>query len=114
MLFVYHGDMKTKDFRSSNPEAQEDIRKKAVAAGRSGRTQGEVAAIFGETGQTVNAWMRQYGEGGEKALKAKRRGRPKGGSLEPGQGGPERDGQETGADAIALLPVDAGGGLRSD
>ena len=85
MLFVYHGDMKTKDFRSLNPEAQEDIRKKAVAAGRSGRTQGEVAAIFGVTRQTVNAWMRQYGEGGEKALKAKRRGRPKGGSLEPWQ-----------------------------
>src|SRR3972149_1364535 len=85
MLFVYHGDMKTKDFRSLNPEAQEDIRKKAVAAGRSGRTQGEVAAIFGVTRQTVNAWMRQYGEGGEKALKAKRRGRPKGGSVDPWQ-----------------------------
>jgi transposase len=77
--------MKTKDFRSLSPQSQEDIRRKAVQAVLSGRSRTEVAALFGVTRQAVHAWMRLYKEGGAKALKANRRGRPKGGSLQPWQ-----------------------------
>jgi transposase len=50
-----------------------------------GRKQVEVAEILGVTRQAVGKWIRAYREGGEKALKRKRRGRPKGGSLLPWQ-----------------------------
>lgn len=77
--------MKTKDFRSLPAGAQEDIRQKAVKAVLEGRTRVEVAGIFGVTREAVGAWVRLYREGGKKALKAKPRGRPKGGSLQPWQ-----------------------------
>jgi transposase len=77
--------MKTKDARSLPSVAQEDLRKKAIKAVLSGKTQVEVAEIFGITRQAVGKWVKAYREGGEKALKAKRRGRRKGGSLLPWQ-----------------------------
>lgn len=77
--------MKTKDFRSLPPQAQEDIRKKAVRAVLEGRTRLEAAKLFGVSNKAVGAWVRMHREGGEKALKAKKRGRPKGGSLKPWQ-----------------------------
>jgi len=77
--------MDTKDFRSLNSEAQEAIRRQAVAATLAGRTQKEVAEIFSVSRQAVNGWVQTYRKGGKRALKAGRRGRPKGGSLEPWQ-----------------------------
>jgi len=77
--------MKTQDARSLPSIAQEDLRKKAVKAVLDGKKQGEVAKIFGVTRQAVGKWVKKYREGGEKALEAKRRGRPKGGSLLPWQ-----------------------------
>lgn len=77
--------MTSKDFRSLSSEAQEAIRKQAVAAALAGRAQKEVAEIFGVSRQAVNGWVQTYRKGGKKALKAKPRGRPKGGSLEPRQ-----------------------------
>ena len=77
--------MKTKDFRSLPPQAQEDIRKKAVRAVLEGRTRLEAAALFGVSNKKVGEWVRMYKEGGEKTLKAKKRGRPTGGSLKPWQ-----------------------------
>jgi transposase len=77
--------MKTNDFRALPAGAQEDIRQKAVKAVREGRSRVEVASIFGVSRKAVGAWVRLYQEGGKKALKAKPRGRPKGGSLEPWQ-----------------------------
>jgi transposase len=50
-----------------------------------GKKQTEVAEVFGVTRQAVGKWVKAYREGGEKALKARRRGRPKGGSLLPWQ-----------------------------
>jgi transposase len=77
--------MKTKDFRSLSPKAQEDLRRKAVNAVLQGRTRQEVGALFGVSGKSVGSWVKKHKEAGAKALKAKKRGRPKGGSLKPWQ-----------------------------
>jgi transposase len=71
--------MKIEDARKLPQKAQEDIRRKAVKAYLDGRNKTEIAEIFGVTRQTVTKWVNCYEEGGEKALKAKRRGRSKGG-----------------------------------
>lgn len=55
---------------------------RAVAAVAGGRKQVEVAEIFGVTRQALGRWVKTWREGGEKALKGKRQGRPSGGSLD--------------------------------
>ena len=77
--------MKTRDARSLPSIAQQDIRLKAIKAFKSGKTQVEVAKIFGVTRHAVGKWVKAYRQGGEKALKAKKKGRPRGGSLLPWQ-----------------------------
>jgi transposase len=71
--------MKIQDARTLPPEAQEDIRRKAVKAYLTGHKKTDIAEIFGVTRQAVTKWVNTYETGGEKALKAKRRGRGKGG-----------------------------------
>jgi len=46
-----------------------------------GKKQVEVAKILGITRQAVGRWVGIFRQGGDKSLKAKRRGRPKGGKL---------------------------------
>ena len=65
-----------KDARSLPAAAQEDLRKKAVAAVRSGMSQIEAARVFGVTRQAVGRWVGTSREKGTQALRAKRRGRP--------------------------------------
>jgi transposase len=65
--------------------AQEDLRQKAIKAVMEGKTQVEVAHIFGVTRQALGKWIRKYRQGGNKSLKAQRKGRPKGGKLLPWQ-----------------------------
>jgi len=77
--------MKTQDARSLPAIAQEDLRRKAVNAVLDGMKQVEVAKLLGITRQAVGKWMKAYHEGGVKVLKAKQKGRPKGGSLLPWQ-----------------------------
>lgn len=77
--------MKIKDFRSLPPQAQEDLRRKAVAAVAGGKSRLEVAALFGVTRESVGAWVKKYETGGAKELKARPRGRPTGGTLLPWQ-----------------------------
>lgn len=77
--------MKIKDARSLPSVAQEDLRRKAVKAVQEGKTQEEVARLFGVTRQTVGKWVKAYREGGSRNLQAGRKGRPQGGSLEPQQ-----------------------------
>ena len=77
--------MAAKDSRSLPPIAQEDLRGKAVRAIAGGMTQEEAAKLFGVTRQAIIKWLKKYREGGERALRARRRGRPKRGSLEPWQ-----------------------------
>ena len=77
--------MDIKDARSLPAVAQADLRKKAIQNVLNGVNQVEVAKIFGVTRQAVGKWVRAYREGGEKALRERRRGRPRGGSLLPWQ-----------------------------
>lgn len=73
------------DARSISPKAQESIRRLAVKAVLEGKKQLEVAEIFGVTRQAVGKWVKAHRMGGIQALKAKKQGRPKGGSLLPWQ-----------------------------
>jgi transposase len=77
--------MKIKDARSLPSIAQEDLRQKAIKAVLDGKKQIEVAEILGVTRQAVGKWISKYRQEGKKALKAKPRGRPKGGKLLPWQ-----------------------------
>lgn len=77
--------MKIKDARSLPSIAQEDLRRKVLRVIREGKKQVEVAKLFGVTRQAVGKWVRKYREGGERALRAKKRGRPEKGSLLPWQ-----------------------------
>ena len=65
-----------RDARSLPATAQEDLRRKAVAAVRSGMSQVEAARVFGVTRQAVGRWVSTSREKGVGALRAKRRGRP--------------------------------------
>jgi len=77
--------MRIRDARSLPSVAQEDIRCRAIKAVLDGTKQVTVAEIFGITRHAVGKWVKAYRQGGDKALKAKRKGRPKGGSLHPWQ-----------------------------
>lgn len=77
--------MKIRDARSLPTVAQEDLRCKEVKAVLEGKKQVEIAKIFGVTRQAVGKWVKAYREGGTRILKAKPKGRPKGGTLLPWQ-----------------------------
>lgn len=77
--------MKIQDARSLPSVAQEDLRRKVLRAICYGKKQVEVAQWFGVTRQAVGKWVKKYREGGHGALRAQRRGRPRGGSLKPWQ-----------------------------
>ncbi len=64
-----------RDARRLSPGALEELRRRAVAAVGSGRSQGEVARLFGVSRQTVNVWVQAQRRGGERALASRRRGR---------------------------------------
>lgn len=77
--------MRKKDARSLPPVAQEDLRRKAIKAVSGGAKQVETAQFLGVTRQAVGKWIKAYREKGSKAIKAKKQGRPRGGSLLPWQ-----------------------------
>jgi transposase len=78
--------MKQNDFRTLTSSAQEEIRKRAVQAVLDGQRQNAVAKTFDVSVQTMSKWVNIHRDHGPKALKAKPRGRPKGGGrLEPWQ-----------------------------
>jgi|TARA_B100001971_G_C18135352_1_gene507260 transposase len=77
--------MNIRDARSLPAVSQEDLRCKAIKAVRDGKKQVEVAKILGITRQAVGKWVKAHRKGGAKALRAKPKGRPKGGALFPRQ-----------------------------
>ena len=77
--------MKIQDARSLPAVAQEDLRRKAVKAVLDGMKQVDVAKLLCVTRQAIGKWVKACREDGTKALKAKRKGRPRGGSLLPWQ-----------------------------
>ena len=60
---------------------------RAIKAVLEGQKQKDVAWILGVTVQSVSKWVKRYREEGSKGLKAKKQGRPRGGSLLPWQAG---------------------------
>lgn len=77
--------MEKVDARSLSPQAQERLRQLAVQAVLDGKKQVEAAKLFGVTRRAISNWLKAYRQGGMPTLKAKSKGRPKGGSLEPWQ-----------------------------
>jgi transposase len=77
--------MEKVDARSLSPKAQERIRQLAVKAVLDGKKQVEVAKLYSVTRRAISKWLKAYRNAGFQALKAKPKGRPKGGSLLPWQ-----------------------------
>jgi len=73
--------MKKDDARTLCSEAQEAIRLRAVQAIVGGMKQVEAVRVFGVSRAAIGKWMSRYRQGGLKALRARRRGRPKGQGL---------------------------------
>jgi transposase len=64
-----------RDARLLSPEAQEDLRRRAVAAVKGGMSQAAVSTVFGVSPKTVWRWVNAFDSNGNRALKAGRRGR---------------------------------------
>jgi transposase len=77
--------MKKQDARFLSPRAQEDLRRRVVAAVMGGIYQAEAARTFGVSRQSVNNWIQKCRSGGLRQLKARRRGRPSVQRLAPHQ-----------------------------
>jgi len=75
--------MTVKDARSLAPAAQEALRIRVVKAVADGMSQTEAAKVFQVARGTVNGWCRRREDLGRAALKARKRGRPRGSRLEP-------------------------------
>jgi len=66
------------DARHLCPQAQEALRLRVVRAISGGMKQVQAVRIFGVSRAAIGKWMKQYRQAGEKALKARPQGRPKG------------------------------------
>jgi transposase len=77
--------MTHQDFRALTPAAQETIRFKALAALKEGRSKTEVSRLFGVSRQAIHGWINRKQQAGIQGLRARRRGRPAGGRLDPKQ-----------------------------
>jgi transposase len=64
-----------RDARRLSPHAQEDLRRRAVAAVKAGHTQAAVSRVLGVSPKTVWRWVNAFDREGNKALKAGKRGR---------------------------------------
>jgi transposase len=64
-----------RDARRLSPQAQEDLRRRAVAAVKSGMSQVAVSTVFGVSAKTVWRWVDAFDRNGNRALQAGRRGR---------------------------------------
>jgi transposase len=71
--------MTKRDARKLSPAAQEDLRRRVMAAVRSGMAVSRAARTFGVTRQSIHNWINAVERSGAGALRARRRG-PKGGS----------------------------------
>jgi len=76
---------KKKDARSISRDGQEAIRLQAVKAVLGGMKKIDAAEHFGIHRGTVQRWMKEYREGGKRALKKKKQGRPQGKKIDQKQ-----------------------------
>ena len=74
--------MELEDARSLSPQAQQALRRRAVAAVvEQGQSQKRVAQELGVTPTAINLWVQRYRAQGEAALAARKQGRPRHPSL---------------------------------
>jgi transposase len=64
-----------RDARQLSPQAQEDLRRRAVAAVKAGFTQAAVSTMLGVSPKTVWRWVNAFDRKGDRALKTGKRGR---------------------------------------
>ena len=64
-----------RDARRLSPAAQEDLRRRAVAAVEAGFTQAAVSTVLGVSPQAVSRWVNAFAGKGNQALRAGKRGR---------------------------------------
>jgi transposase len=64
-----------RDARRLSPQAQEDLRRRAVAAVKAGHTQVAVSTVLGVSPQAVSRWVNAFDRKGNRALQTGRRGR---------------------------------------
>jgi len=77
--------MEEVDAHLLSPKAQERIRQLAVKAVLDGKKQVEVAKLYSVIRRAISNWLKAYRNAAFEALKAKPKGRPKGGLLLPWQ-----------------------------
>ena len=70
--------MLERDARMLSQDAQEELRRQAIRAIKSGKTQTRVAEELGVHQPTVNRWWKRYQSGGWSAVKKRKRGRAPG------------------------------------
>lgn len=73
--------MSKHDARTLAPSAQEDLRRRVVAAVKGGMGKTEAANTFQVTRQSIHNWMNAVEDGGSRALKARKRGPKEGAKL---------------------------------
>jgi len=66
--------MKKPDARKLPPDAQEDLRRRVVAAVSGGMRKIEAARAFGVSRQAIDNWLAAVADGGRAALRARKRG----------------------------------------
>jgi transposase len=64
-----------RDARRLSPAAQEDLRRRAVAAVKAGYAQAAVSTVLGVSPQAVSRWVNAFDRKGNRALRAGKRGR---------------------------------------
>ncbi len=69
--------MIVRDTRTLTPQAQEELRRRVVAAVLAGMSKSEASRTFQVSRTSIDAWLRTHDKGGEAALAGKKRGRPK-------------------------------------
>lgn len=70
--------MENRDARTLHPQAQEELRRRAIKMLNQGRTQQAVADDLDVTRQAVGKWWKRYKDGGWSSVKKQKRGRRKG------------------------------------
>jgi len=70
--------MAKQTLRTASNETISNLRRRCIAALRTGKTQQEVATLFGVGLSTLKSWVKQYKEKGSKSFQLKQRGVKKG------------------------------------
>jgi len=69
--------MTTLDHRRLSPEAQEQLRRNVIAAVQDGMRKIKAARVFSVSRTSIDTWLAKVEKGGVRALKSRRRGRPR-------------------------------------